>query len=568
MPDDLPSRAGTTFDLVVVGGGVAGLSAAYYWLTDVDPDARILIVEQSEELGGPARQHTFEVDGHRLLAPGGAQELSFPSSFPPPVRTALVDLGIDTGRFYDDAVAGHYTSRGAGGHGFAFAAEVWGRSHTAVFRPDTGGDFGDAPVSPPARAQIAALITAPTDWLAGRTDEEKLAELRTHSCDGLLREFAALDDDVHRFLRFSTSPHSGLAFDQHPALDAALIGYVGLDGIDVEGGGDGAPWKGLTHTGTRFFAHRDPPIFRFPDGNATVARALAHRLVPDLFAATSVDERLGADMATEALDRPGNQVRILLGTAAVELRRDGPDRVVVRVEARDGTTATHRAPAAVVATGAHDAARLVTGLDPEQRATAEALGRFPIVSATVALRNWRAWPAIGVNTLSWPGHPSWQIASLGFPVRMGGFEPPSSPDAPNVVTTLGGLTTPGRPPSDGAAEGRRRLASPTARAELRAELRRLLAEALAPGGFDADRDIAEVRVELWPQGYARYSTSLDGPDDEGRIGPGARERLADGTGPIAVVGVDVVDHPFLDGAMESAHRAVHRIASGPKASAR
>lgn len=552
-----PTSTVQAFDLIVVGGGIAGLSAAFYWIADVDPNARILIIEQSARIGGPAIQHTFDVDGRRLISPGGAQELTFPSAFAPAVKSALSKLGVETDRFYSHIAPAHYIERGAGGHGFAFAASVWGRSHLAAYDQPAAADFTGAPIALRARPEVAALVSTPTDWLEGRTDDEKLAELRGRSCDRLLRDFASLDDDSHRFLRHSTSAQSGMTFDQHPALDAALVGYLGLNGLGIRAAGD--PWEGLTQTGTRFFPHMDPPIFRFPDGNATIARAIAHHLIPDLFDASTVDDRLTAVMSIDALDRPGNQVQIRLNSKATSLRHDGPDNVLVDVERSDEGTITYRAGAAIVAAPAFAAARLVPELERDLQATAASLGRYPIVSASIAFRNWRAWQSLGISRISWPGHPTWQIAGLEFPVNIGACAPSQSPDDPTTATALGSLTAAGMTPAAGAAAGRRRLVAAAARREIAAELRGLLTDALAPGGFNAERDIAEVRIEVWPHGYARYSTSCDLPGD-GSAPTEAKRQLAAGVGRIAIAGVDVIDHPFLDGAMESAHLAVSHLA--------
>lgn len=551
----IPARA---FDLIVVGGGIAGLSAAYYWLTEVDRNARILIIEQSAQIGGPAIQHTFEVDGRSLVSPGGAQELTFPSAFAPAVKSALSQLGIDIGRFHSDVAPRHYRERGAGGHGFAFPESVWGRGHLAVSDDQNATDFADAPVALRAKTEIAALFSDPTDWLASRTHADKLAALRIRSCDGLLRDYADLDDDTHRFLRYSTSAHSGMTFDQHPALDAALIGYVGLDGLGIPDADE--PWEGLTQTGKRFFSHKDPPIFRFPDGNATVARAIAHHLIPDLFEAATVDDRIAADLSRDALDRPGNQVRIRLNSTAINVRHDGSNAVLVEVERAGQGSSTCRARAAIIAAPAAAAARIVPELGRHQHATAANLARYPIVSASIAFRNWHAWQTLGLSRLSWPGQPTWQIAGLEFPVSIGAFVPAQGPDDPITATALGSLTAAGMAPAAGAAAGRRRLDGPGARSEILSELLGLLAEALAPGGFVAERDIAGVRLEVWPQGYARYSTSRDLPGD-GSAAPEDKSLLAAGVGRIAIAGVDVVDHPFLDGAMESAWLAVSRLAT-------
>lgn len=553
-----PASTKQVFDLIVVGGGIAGLSVAFYWLADVDRHARILIIEQSAQIGGPAIQHAFDVDGRRLVSPGGARELTFPSAFAPVVKTALSKLGVETDRFYSDIAPAHYIERGAGGHGFAFAAAVWGRSHLVAADQPAAAEFAEAPMARRARPQVAALLSKPTDWLKGRTDDEKLAELRSRSCDRLLRDFASLDDDTHRFLRYSTSAQSGMTYGQHPALDAALVGYMGLDGLGIRAAGE--PWEGLTQAGARFYPYMDPPIFRFPDGNATIARAIAHHLIPDLFDASTVDDRLTAVMSVDALDRPSNQVQIHLSSKATSLRHDGPDNVLVDVVRAAEGTVTHRARAAIVAAPAFAAARLVPELERDQHATAGSLGRYPIVSASIALRNWRAWQSLGISRISWPSHPTWQTAELEFPVEIGAFAPSPSPEDPTTATALGSLTADGMTAAAGAAAGRRRLVAATARRELASELRGLLADALAPAGFDAERDIAETRIETWPQGYARYSTSRDVPGD-GSAAAEAKRQLAAGVGRIAIAGVDVIDHPFLDGAMESAHLAVSHLAN-------
>jgi spermidine dehydrogenase len=47
-------RTGEHYDLVVVGAGISGLSAAYIYHRDVDPNARILILDNHDDFGGVA----------------------------------------------------------------------------------------------------------------------------------------------------------------------------------------------------------------------------------------------------------------------------------------------------------------------------------------------------------------------------------------------------------------------------------------------------------------------------------------------------------------------------------
>jgi spermidine dehydrogenase len=66
------------FDLVVVGGGIAGLSAAHRFRQLRGASARILILENHAMPGGEAKQNEFDVEGIRLLGPQGSNDFGLP----------------------------------------------------------------------------------------------------------------------------------------------------------------------------------------------------------------------------------------------------------------------------------------------------------------------------------------------------------------------------------------------------------------------------------------------------------------------------------------------------------
>src|SRR3954462_6987166 len=47
-----PADTEETYDLVIVGGGISGLAAAYFFREKVGPSARILILENHDDFGG------------------------------------------------------------------------------------------------------------------------------------------------------------------------------------------------------------------------------------------------------------------------------------------------------------------------------------------------------------------------------------------------------------------------------------------------------------------------------------------------------------------------------------
>jgi spermidine dehydrogenase len=49
------AETGEVYDLVVVGGGISGLSAAYFFRKQAGPDARILVLDNHDDFGGHAK---------------------------------------------------------------------------------------------------------------------------------------------------------------------------------------------------------------------------------------------------------------------------------------------------------------------------------------------------------------------------------------------------------------------------------------------------------------------------------------------------------------------------------
>jgi len=58
-----PIDTSETYDLIVVGGGISGLAAAYFYRARAGVSARILILDNHDDFGGHAKRNEFRPGG-------------------------------------------------------------------------------------------------------------------------------------------------------------------------------------------------------------------------------------------------------------------------------------------------------------------------------------------------------------------------------------------------------------------------------------------------------------------------------------------------------------------------
>src|SRR5208282_3393620 len=93
------------YDLVVVGGGISGLSAAYFFRKAAGPNARILVLDNHDDFGGHAKRNEFHVGNAFRLGFGGTFSIESPAPYSPEARAVIEELGIDVASYpkYHDA---------------------------------------------------------------------------------------------------------------------------------------------------------------------------------------------------------------------------------------------------------------------------------------------------------------------------------------------------------------------------------------------------------------------------------------------------------------------------------
>jgi len=83
-----------TYDLVIVGGGISGLAAAYFYRAS-NASAKILILDNHDDFGGHAKRNEFRPGGRLLITNGGTLSIESPFDYSQEARGLLSELGIE-----------------------------------------------------------------------------------------------------------------------------------------------------------------------------------------------------------------------------------------------------------------------------------------------------------------------------------------------------------------------------------------------------------------------------------------------------------------------------------------
>jgi spermidine dehydrogenase len=164
---------GENDDLIVVGGGVSGLAAAYFYRAAVGLGARILILDNHDDFGGHAKRNEFDLDGKIQLTNGGTVGIDGPRPYSPVAAGLLTTLGIDPVTFQASyADPQYYPSLGLG-PGVFFDKETFGEDRLVKGKISSPGFLEQAPLSNAARRDIQRLETDRIDYLPGLSSDKK-----------------------------------------------------------------------------------------------------------------------------------------------------------------------------------------------------------------------------------------------------------------------------------------------------------------------------------------------------------------------------------------------------------
>ena len=543
------------YDLIVVGGGISGLAAAYFYRKTAGPNAKILILDNHDDFGGHAKRNEFQAGNRLLLGYGGTQSIEAPARYSKESIGLLKELGIDVRRFYQDFDQKLYASMKLES-GIFFDRETFAEEKL-VLGSDHREDYVNSlvpvesvaqmPIDPQARKDLFRLHTESIDYLPGLTPEEKRERLATISYKDFLLQIAKVHPDIVKI--YQTLPHDlyCVGIDAVSATDCRQMGYPGFKGMKI---------ASRRHHREEEEGDEEPYIFHFPDGNASIARLLVRTLVTGSAPGNTMEDIVTAKMDYTRLDQASSPVRIRLNSTAVRVKNLGETVQVTYSLA--GKLSNVRGNASVLACYNCIVPYLCPEMsEPQKEALAYAV-KQPLVYVNVQIRNWTAFAKLGVSGIYAPSS-YFSTTMLDFPVSMGSYKFPASPEEPCVLHLLRTPCKPGLTAREQFKAGRYELFT-TPYEVFERKIHEQLNRMLAGSGFDSLRDIQAITVNRWPHGYAYEYNSLFEPQN--RL-PTDRPCVLGRKpfGRITIANSDSDGHAYTNIAIDQGYRAVQEVFS-------
>jgi len=549
---------GESYDLVVVGAGISGLSAAHFFRARTSAASRILLLDNHDDFGGHARRNEFQLDGRLHLLNGGTLEIDSPRPYGPVPTALLRELGIDVeGLSRRVEQPKFYESLGLRS-GVFLDRETFGADKLVVGRGvvPVRQLLADSPLSARARQDIERIEEGSIDFMPGLSSPAKKLQLSKISYSQYLRDYVKVEPATIAFYQCRTHGEWGVGIDAVSALDCWGFGMPGFKGLKLTPG----VIDRMGYTPSGYAATGGSATLHFPDGNATIARLLVRNLVPAAMPGSTVEDIVTARANYSRLDEAAAAVRIRLNSTVVRASNVGDGVEVTYL--RNGAPYTVRARSCVLACWNMMIPYLCPDLPAAQKEALHKLVKTPLVYTSVALRNWESFNKLKISRVYAPGgyHSSF---ALNWKVDIGGYRSSTSPAEPILLH----MTRTPCKPNVGLTEheqnkaGRAELLE-TPFATFERNIREQLGRTLAGGGFDPARDIEGITVNRWPHGYAPEYNPLFDPE-----GPPEQRANVLGRAPfgrIAIANSDAGGAAYTDSAINQADRAVNELLPGAR----
>ena len=545
------------YDLVVVGAGISGLTAAYLFRQQYGPDAKILILDNHDDFGGHAKRNEFSAQGHMLLGAGGSLNLE-QAAMGEAELSLLKEIGVNFTELRESVEPGYLIHDPMSRHGIYLNRAIYGEDRSVLADwnllwagiGDFEGAIRSLNLSKADEQGLIALVSGENDFLEDIPPDDRERFARKTSYATFLRERVGLSEQG---IKISEPWVKALHSAGAEAVSIQEVFRAGAPGLNTlmpvaesEGEGESV----------------DPDAYRypiFPDGNASVARLLVRQLIPAVVGGDLEQNVVTSQFDYSQLDQAGALVRLRLNSTVVNARNLDDEQVEIAYVAK-GEAQAVRAKHCILAGYGGMVPHLCPEL-PEAQKKHLAYGvKAPFICTNVLLRNAEAVRKAGVSGYQCPGS-FYSLLASAPPVNVGDFRVPSGADDPVVMWMLHSPTpqvTNAMSARDAYRLGRHKLLSMSFE-EIEAATINQLAGMFGSAGFDAGRDVEAITVNRWAHGYAYEYMDLHDPDWPAGQAPHELGRKP--IGRIAIANSDAEAAAYVQTAIRAALRAVSEVLS-------
>ncbi len=536
------------FDLVIIGGGMSGLGAAYHFKKMSRPGQKCLILENHQVFGGEAKRNEFIVNGQRLIGPQGSNSfivIDEPTAYGYRIYSELgiprhfqyQNLNPDLAMFRFDRT----------NYGFM----LWHDIHASVgylFKDRQTGESGWMPDIWKRRLEGSPFPEeVRKDLLIWRDGTKRYHEgddfeqwLDTMTYKNYIEKVMGLNPAVTRYADPVLASSIGLGCDAISAFGAYQVAMPGF--------------QGFTGGYSRLALIKESDWHSLPGGNDGIVRHLVKALIPGAISGSvRFEDILNGPIDFGALDNSENSIRMRLGATAVRIRHDSePEKsdFLLITYFKGGKLYRLKARCAVVASGGQVSRRIVSDLPGEYGQALSNFHHSAFMVVNVAVTNWRFLYKLGVTACRW-------FDGFGFscnirqPMIVGDYRPSLDPERPAIITFYVPFYYPGLPAKDQGIKGRMELLS-TGYSAYEMKIREQMLGLFGRLGFDPRRDIAGIILNRWGHAFVNPQPGFYFGKDGS---PAPRYLLRKRFGRISFGHSELNGHQHWVGAIEEGRRA-------------
>jgi spermidine dehydrogenase len=380
--------SGENYDLVVIGGGLSGLGAAYHFKKAGGKKSKCLLLENHSIFGGAAKRNEFMVNGWKLIGPQGSNsfavidtpntegyeiynELGVPRTFEhQELRNADRKLYFDHTNYgfmlwHDNSPTfGYYFDESVGGAHAGWVVDMWGRN------------LEGAPFPERVKKDVYKWRQADKRYYEGEDFEQWLD---TMTYKDYLEKIMGLGAEITKFVDPVLASSIGLGSDALSAFAAYQVAMPGFQGFP----------RGFARRGWQ----GESDWHSFPGGNDGFVRHLVKTIIPKAIAGSSTfEDIMNRHINFDALDHPENSTRIRLGALVVGVEHDSDpeksDFVWVRY-VKGGKIYRLKARSVVMGSSSLVNRRIVKDLPEKYKGAYAQFYHAPSMVVNVAVTNWK-----------------------------------------------------------------------------------------------------------------------------------------------------------------------------------